>query len=262
MKPRKYLYYLSSIIKLLTGFRESGIVLRIFLHLPVPEKTVISLRKSGLRFQVRGVMDIWSIKETFLDRFYEKHGVPIQEDWAIIDIGAAIGEYTLLAATGKDRCLIHAYEPFPESFSMLRTNLALNHAERVQAFAEAVGGQPGTAALNLSRGGPLQVSTETGGTSQNAIRVPVITLDQALDRLGSRCQVLKLDCEGAEYDILLNAPQAALDRIDHIVMETHDGVTAFSHRDLVAFLQSQGFQVETSPNFVHPELGYLHAFKS
>jgi FkbM family methyltransferase len=262
MTLHKYSYYLSSVVKLLTGVREKGTVLRIFLHLPAPENKIISLRKEGLQFQVRGAMDIWSIKETFLDRFYEKHGVPIQGNWAIIDIGAGIGEYTLLAAAGKAGNQVHAYEPFPESFALLHTNLAMNQVEGVQVFAEAVGGQPGTAILDLTRGEPLQYSTESKTTSPDAIHVPTITLEQALARLGRRCQVLKLDCEGAEYAILFNAPRAALDWVDHIVMEYHDKVTAFSHRDLVDFLQSQGFQVETTPNIVHAELGYLHAFKT
>lgn len=262
MNLRKHSYYLISIFKLLTGIRERNMILRIFLHLPVPEKIIISLRNTGLQFQVRGVMDMWSIKETFLDRFYEKHGVPIQGNWSIIDIGAGIGEYTLLAATVQAGNQVHAYEPFPESFSLLVANLTLNHIEGVQIYAEAVGGQSGDAILDLTSGEPLQYSTESPTSSPDAIRVPTITLEQALARLERRCQVLKLDCEGAEYAILFNAPKAAFDSIDHIVMEYHDGVTAFSHLDLVKFLEEKGFQVKTVENHVHKELGYLHAYKT
>jgi FkbM family methyltransferase len=261
MNPRKYLYYLTSIFRLLTGIRERNMILRIFLHLPVPEKKNISLQKTGLKFQVRGAMDIWSIKETFLDRFYEIYGVPIQKNWSIIDIGAGIGEYTLFAAADHAGNQVHAYEPFPESFSLLQANLNLNRLEGVQVYNEAVGGQPGNAVLDLTSGEPLQYSTESQTVSPDAISVPTITLEQALARLSRRCQVLKLDCEGAEYAILFNTPDAALDSIDHIVLEYHDGVTAFSHLDLVKFLEAKGFQVKTTANDVHTELGYLHAFK-
>ena len=43
-------------------------------------------------------MDIWSIKETFIDRFYTKYGCELGKDWTIVDIGAAIGEFSLYAA--------------------------------------------------------------------------------------------------------------------------------------------------------------------
>lgn len=261
MNFRKYSYYLSSGLKLLTSFRERTTILGIFLHLPLSGKKIISLQKTGLQFQVRGAMDIWSIKETFLDRFYEKHGVPIQRNWSIIDIGAGIGEYTLFAAAGHAGNKVHAYEPFPASFSLLKVNLELNHIKGVQIFAEAVGGQPGSAILDLTSGEPLQYSTELQTVSPDAIHVPTITLEQALARLGTRCEALKLDCEGAEYAILFNAPDGVLDSIDHIVLEYHDGVTAFSHRDLVKFMQGKGFQVKTVENDVHAELGYMHAFK-
>jgi hypothetical protein len=131
----------------------------------------------------------------------------------------------------------------------------------VQIYSEAVGGQPGNAILDLTSGEPLQYSTESQTVSPDAIYVPAITLEQALSRLGRRCQVLKLDCEGAEYDILFNVPRTSLDQVDHIVMEYHDGVTNYSHHDLVVFLKSQGFEVETASNSVHVELGYLHAYK-
>ena len=152
MNFRKYLYYADSIPKLLTGMREWHLVLQFFLGLPLTERKIISLRKAGLHFQVRGKMDIWSIKETFLDRFYEKFGVLIQDGWVIIDIGAGIGEYTLFAVAGHPGSTVHAYEPFPESFSLLKANLELNGIEGVQIFPEAVGGQAGTSVLDLTSG--------------------------------------------------------------------------------------------------------------
>jgi len=262
MNFRKYYYYAGSILKLLTGVREWNLILRIFLDLPVPEKKVISLRSTGLRFQVRGKMDIWSIKETFIDRFYEKYGVPVQDDWVIVDIGAGIGEYTLFAAAGHSGNTVHAYEPFPESFSLLKANLELNRVKGVQIFSEAVAGQSGTAELDLAGGEPLKFSTEAHHALPDALHVTAMTLSQVLDRVGKRCNVLKLDCEGAEYTILFNTPDVVLATLDHIVLEYHDRVTAYSHRDLVEFLSAKGFSVETVPNVVHSELGYLHAFRS
>jgi len=73
------------------------------------------------------------------------------------------------------------------------------------------------------------------------------------------CDLLKLDCEGAEYPILMNAPQTVLRRIHRIIMEYHDRAGCYTHTDLETFLIANGFRVCTHPNFVHADLGYLYA---
>ena len=55
------------------GFEDPlPIILVIIWNKPVIPFTV-RLRRSGYSFRVRSAMDIWSIKETFLNRFYERH---------------------------------------------------------------------------------------------------------------------------------------------------------------------------------------------
>ena len=71
-------------------------------------------------------MDVWSIKETFLDRFYEKYGFTIQPNWKIIDIGAGIGDYTLYTATAQPNSQVFAFEPYPKSLVLMQENLRLN----------------------------------------------------------------------------------------------------------------------------------------
>lgn len=261
MSIRKYVYYLTSIFTLLTGIREWPLVIRIFLHLPAPARPTLQL-KNGLRFQVRRPMDVWSVKETLLDEFYKKFGVAIGDDWTIVDIGAGIGEFTLYAAYNHPRNRVYAFEPFPDSFDLLQTNLELNGVKNVQACREAIGAQSGTLLLDLSNGEPLQFSTEQTASAAQTISVPALSLAEAFQRLDiEHCHLLKLDCEGAEYAILFNAPDAVFERIEHIVMEYHDGVTQYTHADLVEFLRRKGFQVKTYANYVHPYLGYLHAWK-
>jgi FkbM family methyltransferase len=257
---RKYAYYLFSIGKLLAGIRNWPLVVRIFLRRAPPGPQIIRLRESGVQFRVRGAMDVWIVKETYLDRFYERFGTPIGDGWTVVDVGAGIGDFTLRAALGHPENRVYAFEPFPESFALLQENLRLNRAPNVQAFAEAIGGQTGTLALDLSSGEPLQFSTEGKGTPEKALAVPCLSLADAWQRLAlARCDVLKLDCEGAEYDILFQAPDAVLDGIEHIVMEYHDGVTGHSHQDLVEFLSARGFQARTQPSPVHAHLGFLYA---
>ncbi len=262
MSVRKYAYYASSIFRLLAGVGNWPLAVRLFLGRGVRGTAVIRLRKSGVQFRVRGAMDVWIVKETYLDRFYERYGTSIGDGWAVMDIGAGIGDYALYAALVHPQNTVYAFEPFPESFALLQENLQLNQVSNVQAFPQAIAAETGTLALDLSSGEPLQFSTEGPATLGDTLTVPSLSLAEALERLAlKRCHVLKMDCEGAEYGILLNSPNWVLDRIERIVMEYHEGVTSYGHGDLAEFLESKGFQVRTWPNPVHAHLGFLYGWR-
>ncbi len=265
----KYIYYLSSIFTLLAGVKNWPLVVRVFLRIAPPSPYPIELRKSGLRLQARGIMDIWSIKETFLDRFYERFGVPIQDGWTIVDIGGGIGDYTLFAASADPHGKVFAFEPFPGSFALLQENLVANHAANVQAFPEAIWAQAGALKIDSTLGEPGQFvsraadapggSPTTGGSST---QVQSISMADAFARLDiPRCDLMKIDCEGAEYPILFNTPDEVLGRVQRIVMEYHDSITRYKHRDMQEFLASKGYAVRVVQNYVHADLGYLYAWR-
>jgi len=257
---RKYFYYLFSIFELFAGFKNPGLIMRIFLGRNIPKSRIVHL-KGGPAFRVRGAMDVWSIKETFLDRFYERYGFVIQFGWTVIDIGAGLGDFTLFAALVDDTHVI-AFEPFPESFTFLKENVALNKVKNIEAFSEAVSSVEGTLLLDLSGGEPLQFQSRYAHVTQpdSQITVRARSLSDVVLQAGlGTCDLLKLDCEGAEYDILMKSPPELLAIIQRIVMEYHDGITAYSHHDLVHFLHGQGFKVQTFDNLAHENLGYLRA---
>jgi len=265
MLLRRYAYYLSSIFTLLTGFRNPFKITSIFLGAPVDNDAVVQLRGSGLKFKVRGKMDVWSLKETLLDRFYERFGFALQDGWTIVDIGGGIGDYTILAAHSREKAKVLTFEPFPESYSILQANLALNRILNVQLSAQAVGSRAGTLQFAAAPADPLsrQTSSLSGAPIENSLTVPAVSLEAVLQMADEgHIDLIKLDCEGAEYDILLNSPASVLKKIDRIVMEYHDDVTSYTHIDLVKYLTEQGFQVECRENFAHANIGYLRAWQT
>jgi FkbM family methyltransferase len=258
---RKYSYYLLSIFELLGGFKNPFLIARVFLGLPAAQPVMVRLRRSGLRFHVRGAMDVWSIKETFLDRFYERCGFTIQPGWTVIDVGAGLGDFTLFAAV-QEGTRVYAFEPFPGSFDLLRQNLELNQARNASIFPEAVGSSDGNLTLDLRGGEPLQFQSRAAPvtTPESQISVRTRSLAGVFDGLDlESCDLLKLDCEGAEYGILFNAPPELLQKIQRIVLEFHEQVTEYTRADLVRFLQAQGYEVDVFDNAVHANLGYLRA---
>lgn len=263
----RWRYYLASIPTLLLRIKNWPTVLALFLGLPVKTPLIIELRPTGVRLKVRSRMDVWIIKETCLDGDYERHGTLIQPGWTVIDIGAALGDFAVCVARRHPDSRVYAFEPSPESYVLLGENLARNGVTNVTTFQQAVGAQAGPMRLNMAAGAAVKYSTASGGATQGAatggdmmVEVEGVTLDGVFATLGlDRCDFLKMDCEGGEYDILMHASAATLGKIRHICLEYHDGVTEYSHQDLMTVLRAHGFTVTAAPNPAHRAIGFLYA---
>jgi FkbM family methyltransferase len=254
----RLVYYSRSLPTLFKGFQNPGQILAIFLGIPGAAPAEIGLRTTGWRFRVRQRMDVWIIKETCLDRDYLS-AFDLKPGWTIIDIGAGLGDFTILASKSCLHSTVHAYEPLADSFRLLRHNLALNSANNVAPYQIAV--SSGREESLVARGEKTSASTRFQ-EGEGADAVAANSLTQVLDRLPEgRCDLLKIDCEGCEYDFLLSAGPETLDRIGRITMETHRGLGTGSPEQLVSYLAGNGFNVEVRPNPVHQWLGFLYAWR-
>lgn len=257
---RRIQYYLSSIPTMLGQVKNWYVLLPLLLR----QRPVTMRLKNGCQFKVRSLMDAWIVKETCLDRDYETHSVPLKDGWTVIDIGAGIGEFAILAAKEHPGSAVYAYEPFPESFALLEENLERNGIRNVRAFQAGVASESGK--LSLATTGAAVQHTTTGstvsGSASATIEVQALSLDD-LFRVNNlaQCDFLKIDCEGCEFEILFSASPPTLQKINHICLEYHDGFTEFSHGDLVTYLQQNGFQANVTPNPVHSYLGFLYAWR-
>ena len=259
---RKWSYYAWSVLEMAAGFRSWGLLLRAFLGKQLSEPATLHFWRQPTEMRVRSAMDIWSVKETFLDQFYMRYGTQIEPDWVVVDIGAAIGEFTVYAAQKAAAGEIYAYEPNPQSFALLQENIMLNKLSNVQTFCVGVWDQAGGMQLDLVNAEPLQGKTVFQQDEAITAEVPVITFDQLVqDSVDSLIDLLKLDCEGAEYAILMGASAKSLARVQRIVMEYHDLDAEHEHSRLVRFLEGSGFSVQLHTNPVHAEIGYLYAWK-
>ena len=260
----KYTYYLRSIWLLLIGFADPLQTVRIFSPVAGPGLKTVRLREGGLRFSVRGATDVWSVKETFLDRFYERYGFEIEPGWTVFDIGAGIGELSIFAAQAQPDTRVFAFEPAPASSALLRENIRLNDLTNVQVLEVAIGAESGTMLLDTSGGDPLMYSsrTERDVAGAGEFVVKSMTLQDAMAWAGvGQVDLLKLDCEGAEYDILYSADRSVLARIPRIVMEFHDLDGERTHVGLRRYLEDAGYVVETFSNPVHGWTGFLRAWR-
>src|SRR5262249_28650628 len=133
-----------------------------------------------------------------------------------------------------------AVEPDPRSFGLLLENTRVLHD--VTCVNAAVGDYNGTGALNRFRERSWASSLAASSKPSDSVRVPVRTLETVVDEAQiETIGLLKLDVEGAEWDILRTT--TALPHIDWIAGEIHLAVTRDQTLDdLLANLA--GFKVE------------------
>jgi FkbM family methyltransferase len=254
---RRLLYYLRSLFTLLTGVRNRGALVSV-LRGRGPALLELS---DGSRYHVKTLMDAWIVKETVLDRDYERHGVPLRDGWTVLDVGAASGDFTVFAARRTPKGRVIAFEPAPDSVETMRKNVAENGLRNVEVRPVAVGAQTGVIMLDVSGG--VAVRYRTAGVREvgpGRFAVQCVPLAQVLAELpGGRVDFLKIDVEGAEYEMLFGLDDAALEQIRRVCMEYHEGVTQYGHADLERFFRGKGWTVRISPSAVRRELGFLYA---
>jgi FkbM family methyltransferase len=123
---------------------------------------------------------------------------------AVIDVGANVGLYALLAAACSDRD-VRAFEPTPDLAAVARAAADRNHLP-VVVEELALGREPGTATLFLSDSSDSSNSLAEGYRRSSArLDVPVDTLDAYCARTGVVPAVLKVDTETTEPDVLAGA---------------------------------------------------------
>jgi len=256
-------YYCYSLVEMLVWFKNWPSLIPLFLHRRLKCTRKIKLRRPNIEILVRSAMDVWAVKETFIDQFYTRYSLPVQVGWTVVDIGAGIGDYCIYAAHWNAGVRVYAFEPYTESFELMQRNLALNGIENVHAFQKAVWSRESQLALDIKNGEPLQISSQehpVGHKDAEPIVVAAITLQNLFDDENlTNIDLLKMDCEGAEYEVLLHTPQVVFNKIDRIIMEYHDLDETRSHSVLAAFLKAKGYLVKCHPNFVHKQIGYLFA---
>lgn len=257
----KYAYYIGSIWTLLKGVRYPWKLIPLFLRSKPNQLQMIEMPQKDLKMWVRGRMDAWSVKEAMLDRFYERSGTLIQPYWTIVDVGAAIGEFTVVAGKAAPKGRVFAIEPNPDSVALLRQNLKSNHVNNVEIIENGLWHEISLQTLNLINYEPLQAITHNSELMlPGQIQFETQTLTSFIrEHQLTRIDLLKSDSEGAEYDFLLTSSADVLQVIQRIMMEYHDLDDERDHRKLAEFLTANGFQVRLTPNQVHGNIGYLYA---
>lgn len=248
--------YLRKAARTVMGFENWFTVLRS--HFRPAQTPFVARLRGGTRFRIRpGRGDDYILREVFVERVYQRCLEQLPGGASVVvDIGANIGAFSVLAASQNPALTVYCYEPFAENYRLLQENIQLNGLDgRIRAFQCAVGAERQTKTVFLSVAGGASSMYEKRGQKVN---LEVVALkDIFADNHLERCNLLKVDCEGSEYEVLYSTPEEVFARIDAIGMEFHEQFGTGTGEELRAFLESRGFQVDLEKG----PPGYIYARK-
>jgi FkbM family methyltransferase len=141
----------------------------------------------------------------------------------VLDIGANVGAFSLAAAINFPSARIVAVEPAPDTFAYLVGNVRRNGLlDRIECLQAAAVGAADVrqAYVTVQPKDSVTTSTSLAPQGPQSLTVPARRLSDLIAGL-KEVDLLKIDAEGAEYEILENTPAEALTPVSVIVLEYH-----------------------------------------
>jgi FkbM family methyltransferase len=153
-------------------------------------------------------------------------GIPeyhIQKDHTIIDVGAHIGTFSVLSATLAPKGHVFGVEPCLDSFKVFEKNVVENNLKNISFQNIAISDNNGETKLFYDiEQGNWGHSIVHSFSEQGEI-VKTVAFDRFFETNAiSKCDLIKFNCEGAEFKILLNASDETLKKIRHYVILFHN----------------------------------------
>lgn len=231
----------------------------------MPE-TVFVQKQQFLVHYRPGTADEEVLKESFDNDIYFP-AIPeyrVQPHHIILDIGAHIGCFTLLAAgkTGTGR--VYAFEPGGETFAVLKKNIEENKLSNVSIFRQAMAAGSGKTLLyhdTVSGNWGHTITKQISGESEE---VDCITLAHFLqsENIG-HVDFIKFNCEGAEFGIIINTPAEILRRINCMLILYHGYLeTNISVKQMADHLKKAGFNIHYLYRNKDDNSGWMIAYRA
>lgn len=187
---------------------------------------------NGLQIYIESPEEFFIIKEVFIEKDYN---LVSNEDFVVFDIGMNIGISSLFFALKEKVTKIYSFEPVLPTYKQAVYNLGLNAAytHKVETFNVGLGGSTrvekvlyhsqakGNCGIRLD----LSLVLDKNNAEEIEINIQNIAelLPDLLAKHPDQKKVLKIDCEGAEYEIIEKLSELGiLIEVDVLLIEWHD----------------------------------------
>jgi len=213
-------------------------------------RAISFLSRKGLTIDVP-VSVLSEFKEVFLGEYYIKpFRMECSGEYTIIDVGANIGFFSLFAYERFPSAKIFSFEPVPNNFEKLKHHVLKNGCDRIHCYLQAVAKENGKNTIWVD---PTQEITTNASIRHNIkqgqqLEIETISLTGIFNRLKmTSCDLLKLDCEGAEFEIVYETPVDVLKNVKRLAIEVHQ-TQIFPRnnlKDLRSYLDNLGFSTKS-----------------
>ncbi len=198
-------------------------------------KNKFLLNLNNIKFLVNNLSELYVILENFVENQYDWLDA---KDKKVVDIGANIGDTSVYFSKVKKAKEVIAFEPYPYSYNTAKKNIILNKLKNVVILNQAVGNKKTNIRIKKS-------FVNTAGSDLKSFdrgkKVKIVTLKDIVKKYKIENGILKMDCEGCEYSIILNADKETLRSFDQIMIECHYG-----YKNIEKRLKYAGFKVSHS----------------
>jgi FkbM family methyltransferase len=205
-------------------------------------------------------------KEVFFTDDYkfdqiQRQVLNLSSEPVVIDVGANVGYLSAFTFTRFSKARVYSVEPIPNNLELLRRNKERNNQFDWSIIEGVLSDKNEPLEIQFDDADSFSTSASMYGLdkSNHSIKVESQTLEKLMQKEGlEHVHILKLDCEGAEYDILYCLSSELLNSIAFITMETHQIDEERKKRDsLVSWLNQNGWKTDvirskvlaSNPNF-------------
>jgi FkbM family methyltransferase len=233
------------------------------------EVLMVGIKGKNTQIKAHSFETVFAIYEVFIEDFYD---ISLNDEVVVVDVGMNVGVASLYFALMDNVKKVYGFEPFEGTFNLAKANFELNSHLKNKIIAENVGLGKENATITI----PLIQEGSLGGSttdfhidaykdlhSGQLVKVNVKNIQQIINQIvelhPKQKILLKLDCEGAEYDIIEVLDEVKLLKAIHFcVIEWH----IKGKSPLVQPLIRNGFNV-IAPNRLDSRypLGFIYAYQ-
>lgn len=177
------------------------------------------------------------------------------KDRFVIDIGGNVADSALeFASNGAE---VIAFEPVKHLYEVGLENIELNPklSSKITFINKAVGAKKGKIDITAD-------SLKSYISSDENYEIEVITIEDILNNYDIKPDILKMDCEGCEFEII---PKYDWSIFNDVIFEHHAKITGKDYKPLIEILKNEGFTINTYPcnasGKPFEEIGIIHGFK-
>lgn len=197
--------------------------------------------------------NIWGV---FIEYFKNEYWCDFNIDFnnkTVIDIGSNIGDSSLyFAGQGAE---VYGFEPVKHLYEISNQLKEINPLieNKLHFFNMGISDKKGKITID-------QMDSTSLYSNDEIYDVEVTTLSNAIEKYNIKPDILKMDCEGCEYNIILNTD---LSDFNHIILEHHAKMVGKSYDILINKLLSEGFKIDKLKlmRYNFKEMGLIHAYK-